>query len=217
MTLIKICGLSRACDIDNARDARPDFIGFILNYPKSRRNVAPEAAALLRERLGSEIRAVGVFVDQPIDVVIRAAAQIGLDAVQLHGHEDHVYITALRKAVSVPVWKAFRVRSAADLSAAAESPADEILLDNGYGTGEVFDWRLTIGFDRPFILAGGLTPKNIPDAVRSLHPTMVDISSGVETGGVKDRAKIIAAVRAVRQSQTDNTHNHGVSQRKGRR
>ena len=200
MTQIKICGLFREQDIASARDAAPDYIGFVLNFPPSHRSLSPEQAALLRAGLPPEIRAVGVFVDRPLDEVAAAAARIRLDAVQLHGREDNAYIDALRGMTALPVWKAFRVRSKEDLAAAADSAADEVLLDNGYGTGEVFDWSLAGGFGRPFILAGGLTPDIIPDAVRALRPKMVDISSGVETGRVKDREKMIAAVRAARQS-----------------
>jgi phosphoribosylanthranilate isomerase len=199
MTQIKICGLTREADIDYVNEARPDYIGFILNFPKSRRNLSPEQAAALKSRLSPEIRAVGVFVDRPAEEIIRAAETVGLDVIQLHGHEDDAYIAALRERTNLPVWKAFRVRSAADLSAAERSSADEILLDNGYGTGEAFDWSLAGGFNRPFLLAGGLTPERIPQAIRALHPKLVDISSGVETDGVKDRDKILAAVRAARR------------------
>ena len=200
MTLIKICGLSRDCDIDYVNEARPDCVGFILHFPKSRRNITPEKAAALRAGLSPKIKAVGVFVDQPAEVILDTAARVRLDALQLHGREDNAFIAALREKTALPVWKAFRVRRAADLAAAAESAADEILLDNGWGTGEAFDWSLAGGFSRPFLLAGGLTPENIPAAIRALGPKLVDISSGVEKNGVKDRDKIIAAVRAARQA-----------------
>ena len=200
MTRIKICGLFREQDIAFARDAAPDYVGFILNFPPSHRNLSPERAAELRAGLPPGIRAVGVFVDRPLDEVAAAAARIRLDAIQLHGREDDAYIGALRAAAALPVWKAFRVRSKEDLVAAADSAADEILLDNGYGTGEAFDWRLAGGFRRPFILAGGLTPETIPGAVAALRPKTIDISSGVETERIKDRNKMIAAVRAVRHA-----------------
>lgn len=201
MSGIKICGLFRECDIEFVNEAVPDYIGFILRFPKSHRNVDPERAAALRRRLRPEIRAVGVFVDQPAETVREAAGKIGLDVIQLHGHEDEAYIAAVKEKTGLPVWKAFRVRTQADLEAAALSPADEILLDNGYGTGESFDWTVPAGFARPFILAGGLTPERIPEAVRLLAPLLVDLSSGVETDRVKDRNKILAAVRAVRENR----------------
>ena len=200
MTKIKICGLSREEDIDYVNKAKPDYIGFILHFPKSRRNISTERAAMLKRRLSPDIKAVGVFVDQPVQTVAEAAETIGLDVIQLHGHEDDAYIASLRERTSLPIWKAFKIRSADDLAAAEKSAADEILLDNGYGTGEVFDWSLTADFKRSFQLAGGLTPENIPRAICALRPQLVDISSGVETDGVKDRDKILAAVRAARQS-----------------
>ena len=195
MSRIKICGLFRECDIDYVNEAGPDYIGFILNFPKSRRNIDVPQAARLRSRLSPGIRAVGVFVDRPEAFVCEAAEDIGLDVLQLHGHEDAEYIEKLKRRTGLPVWKAFKVRSPEDLEAAGSSPADEVLLDNGYGTGETFDWSVLSGFDRPFILAGGLRPGNIAEAVRRLHPKILDISSGVETDGVKDREKILAAVR----------------------
>ena len=196
MTKIKICGLFRPCDIDYVNEAGPDYIGFILNFPKSHRNLTTEQAAELKQRLSPEIKAVGVFVDRDPSEVLSAAEDIGLDVIQLHGHESNEYITGLKEKTSLPVWKAFKVRSMDDLAAAQESLADEVLLDNGYGTGTVFDWSYAASFERPFILAGGLTPENIPDAAETLHPILLDISSGVETDKAKDRDKILAAVRA---------------------
>ena len=200
MTQIKICGLFRGEDIDYVNEADPDYIGFILNFPKSRRNILPEQAAELRSRLSPDIKAVGVFVDQAIETVAEAATIIGLDVIQLHGHEDNAYIASLREQLDLPIWKAFKIQTAADLIATEASAADNILLDNGYGTGMAFDWSLAGELSRPFLLAGGLTPENIPNAIHTLHPMLVDISSGVETNGVKDREKIIAAVHAARRS-----------------
>ena len=216
MSGIKICGLFRACDIDYVNEAKPDYAGFILHFPKSHRNVEPAAAAEMRRRLLPGIGAVGVFVDQPEETVIASAERIGLDAVQLHGHEDDGYIKSLKDSLKRPVWKAFKIRSEADLMEAEKSSADEILLDNGYGTGNVFDWTMLSGFSRLYILAGGLTPELIAKVRRISEdgafskadmnskdgaippPKLFDISSGVETDKVKDRDKILAAVRAAR-------------------
>ncbi|MBR2527782.1 MAG: phosphoribosylanthranilate isomerase [Blautia sp.] len=195
MTEIKICGLFRDCDIDYANEAEPDYIGFILNFPKSHRNLSSQQARSLRSRLRQGIKAVGVFVNQPIDFVVETACTVGLDVVQLHGQETERDIRTLQKELKLPVWKAFRVRSAADLADAKESAADEILLDSGYGTGKAFDWSLMSSFERPFILAGGLTPELIGQAVSMMHPKMLDISSGVETDRVKDREKMLRAVQ----------------------
>jgi len=200
MTKIKICGLYRDADIDYVNEAGADYAGFILNFPKSHRNLTPEQAAALRDRLLPGIRAVGVFVDQPVDAVLAAAETAALDVIQLHGHEDDGYIAALRKLTGCEIWKAFKVRDAADLAAAEQSAADAVLLDNGYGTGAAFDWSLAAAFRRPFLLAGGLTAENIPEAIKTMHPLLVDVSSGVETDRKKDRDKILAAVQAARNT-----------------
>ena len=209
MTQIKICGLSRDCDIDYVNQAAPDYAGFILRYPKSRRHVTARKAAALRARLAPGILAVGVFVDQPPEAVCADAREIGLDVIQLHGREDDGYIRALRQKTGLPVWKAFRIRRAEDLTAARASAADMILLDSGCGTGQAFDWTLLRGFDRPCILAGGLTPGNIPEALRRLAPAGVDLSSGVETDGYKDEQKISAAVRAAHNTEKGETMQNG--------
>ncbi len=201
MTEIKICGLVRPCDADYVNEAGPDYAGFILNYPPSRRSLSPEQARDLRLRLKPGIKAVGVFVNEGVEEASRAAELIGLDVIQLHGQEGEGYVAALRRIWHGPIWKAFRVRSAEDLSRAEASSADEILLDNGYGTGEAFDWSLAAGLHRPFLLAGGLTPENIPRAIRELGPKLLDVSSGVETDGFKDRIKIRAAVLAAHDTK----------------
>ena len=201
-TGIKICGLSRTCDIDHVNEAMPDYAGFILHFPKSHRNVTAQQARELIQRLKPGIRAVGVFVDQSLETVCGTAKTAGLHIIQLHGSEDNDFIREVREKTGLPVWKAFRVRTAEDIRTAAECAADMILLDNGYGTGEAFDWSIVTGgqavLRRDFILAGGLTPDTILDAVRAMQPLAVDLSSGVETDKLKDRDKIIAAVKAAR-------------------
>lgn len=201
---IKICGLFRECDIEYVNEACPDYAGFIIGFPKSHRNVTPKETLKLRSRLLPQIRAVGVFVDQDPDTVAQIAKYADLDVIQLHGREDDAQIEYLRKKTGLPVWKAFKVRSAETLATASKCTADEVLLDSGYGTGTAFDWSIAAKerestLTGGFILAGGLTPENIPRALRLLKPKAVDISSGVETDKVKDRKKILAAVRAVRE------------------
>ncbi len=196
MTRIKICGLFREQDIGYVNEAMPDYAGFILNFPKSHRNITVEQAENLRSRLRPEILPVCVFVDQPLEAVICAAEKVNPAVIQLHGNEGNAYIAELKEKTGREVWKAFRIQDEADLKAAAQCCADAVLLDNGCGTGEGFDWSKVEAFPRPFILAGGLTPENIPDAVARLHPGILDISSGVETNRLKDREKMIAAVQA---------------------
>ena len=201
MTKIKICGLFRPCDIEYVNAVRPDWCGFIVNFPKSHRNRTPDQVRVLRRGLAEDVVPVGVFVDQPVEDVAALLNDGTISVAQLHGHEDAAYIAALRAAApGHPVWRAFKVRGPEDLEAAGASPADLVILDNGYGTGETFDWSMAGGVARPFLLAGGLTPENIPDAIRLLHPYGLDISSGVETDKQKDPEKIRAAVAAARKA-----------------
>ncbi len=201
MTKIKICGLFRPCDIEYVNAVRPDWCGFIVNFPKSHRNRTPDQVRALRRGLAEGVVPVGVFVDQPVEDVAALLNDGTISVAQLHGHEDAAYIAALRAAApGHPVWRAFKVRGPEDLEAAGASPANLVILDNGYGTGETFDWSMAGGVARPFLLAGGLTPENIPDAIRLLHPYGLDISSGVETDKQKDPEKIRAAVAAARKA-----------------
>ena len=200
MSKIKICGLYRTEDIAYVNAASPDYCGFIINFPKSHRNVSSEKVRALRAQVRDGIVPVGVFVDQDLQDVAALLNDHTISIAQLHGHEDNTYIAALRSmAPGCTIWKAFNVRSAEDLAAARLSTADMVLLDNGYGTGKCFDWQLVGEIQRPFILAGGLTPENIPDAIRQLHPWGIDISSGVETDKIKDEKKMMAAVAAARE------------------
>ena len=199
MTRIKICGLSRPEDVEAVNAAKPDFCGFVVNFPKSRRNVSPERLRVLRGHLRGDIIPVGVFVDQPPELVAELQNQGAVTVAQLHGREDEAYLSRLRALTDgKPVWKAFRVRTAADVETARRSTADRVLLDNGTGSGAAFDWNLISDMGRPWILAGGLTPETLPDAVRALRPWCADLSSGVETDGQKDPVKILAAVEAIR-------------------
>jgi phosphoribosylanthranilate isomerase len=139
---------------------------------------------------------VGVFVNQPVEEIISLLNDGIIDIAQLHGGEGEADILAIREATGKPAWKAFRIRSAQDVENARNSPADLVLLDNGYGTGESFDWRLVGEFSRPFGLAGGLTPENLPQAIAQINPTLVDLSSGIETNKQKDLKKMLRAVAA---------------------
>lgn len=203
MSKIKICGLSRPCDIEYVNEAKPDFCGFIINVPKSKRNVTPDTVRQLVRQLSPEVKAVGVFVNAPIAEIVSLVQDGTLSYVQLHGQEDEAYLAQLHDAVSVPLIQAFKVTCPEDVQRAEASSADYILLDNGSGgTGKTFDWSHLSGITRPYILAGGLGPENLSKAVTQLSPWGVDLSSGVETGGVKDREKILAAVQAVRSVQS---------------
>lgn len=197
-TIIKLCGLTRPEEISVANELRPDYAGFVF-WPQSRRCVTPEQAKALRAQLDPDVRAVGVFVDPDPDEVLALLEEGIIQVAQLHGQEDDVLLGALRARTTAPLWRAYKVRSETDLRAAEESAADLVLLDNGYGTGQTFDWGLLTGMERPFYLAGGLTPENVAEAVAEYRPAGVDVSSGIETDGVKDPDKMRAFVRAVRE------------------
>ena len=198
MTRIKLCGLTRPCDIERANALMPDYVGFVF-AGKSKRYVSPESARVLRAGLDSGIRAVGVFVNESPETVAALLNDGIIDLAQLHGGEDEDYIRALRRLTDRPLIQAFRVDHPADLARAAASTADHILLDSGAGgTGTVFDWALLKGLDRPYFLAGGLNPENVGRAVKALHPFAVDVSSGIETDGKKDYTKMRVFVETVR-------------------
>ena len=197
-TQIKICGLFREADIDAVNEAYPEFAGFV--FARSRRQVTPEYAYKLRKRLLPGITPVGVFVNAPIDWVATLMKSNVIKIAQLHGQEDEDYIKKLKAMVKLPVIKAVRVDSRADVEQWENSCADLLLFDNGPGgTGKRFDWNLIQDVQRPFLLAGGLDERNVREAIETVHPYGVDISSGVETDGVKDPQKILSIVRRIRE------------------
>lgn len=198
MTKIKLCGLSRPCDITAANALKPEYIGFVF-APKSRRYVTPEQAAELKQILSPEIRAVGVFVNEPPERVAALLSSGVIDLAQLHGDEDEAYLQQLRSCTDRPIIRAFPIAAAEDIAAAERSSADLVLLDSGAGTGTVFDWTLIQNIKRPYFLAGGLGADNAGAAVAALHPYGVDVSSGIETNGIKDKTKMAAFVAAVRK------------------
>lgn len=198
MTKIKLCGLSRPQDIQAANELRADYIGFVF-APGSRRYVSPRQALTLKSLLSPQIHAVGVFVYEEIEKVARLLNRGVIDMAQLHGGEDEDYIRRLRGLTGKPIIQAFRITSDRDVLRAESSIADHVLLDSGAGTGTTFDWALIRQIKRPYFLAGGLDIHNVKNAVDQLEPYAVDVSSGIETGGVKDPAKMAAFVAAVRK------------------
>lgn len=198
MTKIKLCGLSRICDMEYANALMPEYIGFVF-AKKSRRYVSPEKAELLRKKLSSRITPVGVFVNEQLEVILELLRRHIIEAVQLHGSEDEAYIKSLRTMTDCTVIKAFRMESEADAKAAEASTADYVLLDSGSGgSGQTFDWSLVQPVQRAYFLAGGLMPENVGTAIAALHPFAVDASSALETDGFKDANKMTAFVQAVR-------------------
>ncbi len=197
MTKMKFCGLTGESDIDAANELRPEYVGFVF-APKSRRYVTPERAAELKRQLAAGIKAVGVFVNDDLYHVAELLNRGIIDIAQLHGSEDEEYIGHLRQLTGKPIIRAYRIKTAGDIAEAEKCTADHVLLDSGAGTGEVFDWKLIKNMKRPYFLAGGLSPDNVENAVEQLSPYAVDVSSGIETDGVKDKAKMAAFAAAVR-------------------
>ena len=197
MTKVKFCGLRRPEDIEYANELRPGYIGFVFAR-KSKRYVAPDEAKKLKSLLDPEIKACGVFVNEDIDEVVRLLEEGIIDIAQLHGSEDEAYIRELKSRTDACVIKAFEVKGEETIAAAIGSSADMILLDSGKGSGMVFNWQLIKGMSRPYFLAGGLTPENAAEAVSMLRPYALDVSSGIETDGYKDRAKMEHFIQAVR-------------------
>ena len=194
---IKICGLTRPCDVDAVNIEKPDYIGFV--FAESRRKVSPRQALELRKRLDYGIIPVGVFVDEPIENILAATQNGIIEVIQLHGAENEAYIKRLKKSTQKPVIKAVSVERAGDVQKWENTSADYLLLDNkSGGTGRAFDWNLIGEPNKPCFLAGGLDTDNILSAINQTNPFAVDISSGVETGGSKDPVKIKEFIRKVR-------------------
>jgi Phosphoribosylanthranilate isomerase len=197
MCKIKICGIMREQDCDVLNEVLPDLAGFIF-WEKSRRYIMPETALRFRERLDKRIKTVGVFVDEAPENIAKIAASGAIDVIQLHGKENDDTINRVKELTGKPVVKAFVIRDPVDIDPALRSSADMLLLDNGRGTGESFDWENLEDVDRLYYLAGGLDPENVRAAIDRYCPYGVDVSSGVETDGQKDPDKIRKFVKAVR-------------------
>ncbi len=200
MVKIKICGLAHLQDINIVNGVLPDFIGFV--FAESRRRVTPEQAAAMKTGLDTRVKTVGVFVNAGIDGIAALVRDGIIDLVQLHGNEDAAYITELKRWIDCPVIKAVRVQSPAQVLAAEALPCEYLLLDayqkDAYGgTGTTFDHALIPKLTKPYFLAGGLNAGNIKAAL-DLNPYCLDVSGGVETGGVKDAAKIRELIRIIR-------------------
>ena len=214
---VKMCGISKVETIPAVVEAKPDYMGLV--FASSKRQVTVDQAKTLVEELhkqytkrynngaeqsnNDEIKTVGVFVNETLDNLVTIATEVNLDAVQLHGDEDEAFIQSLKERTNVEVWKAVQIRSAADAEVWIDSSADMLLFDAYHkdergGTGEVFDWSCLDEFERPFMLAGGIDSTNVARAIRTVRPYGIDISSGIETDGVKDDEKIKAFTNIVR-------------------
>ena len=207
---VKMCGISQVEIIPAVVEAKPDYMGLV--FAPSKRQVTVEQAKTLVEALHKQckeqndtvsIKTVGVFVNETLDNLVTIANEANLDVVQLHGDEDEAFIQSLKERTNVEVWKAIQIRSAADAAAWIDSSADMLLFDAYHkdergGTGDVFDWSCLDTFERPFMLAGGIDSTNVARAIRTVRPYGIDISSGIETNGVKDDEKITAFTKIVK-------------------
>ena len=223
---IKMCGISKVETIPAIVDAKPDYMGLV--FAPSKRQVTVEQAKTLVEELYKQnvvgnnseaeqtepvttldtasfetIKTVGVFVNETVENLLKIAEEVKLDVIQLHGDEDESFIQILKEQSNVEVWKAVQVRSAADAEKWIDSSADMLLFDAYHkdergGTGEVFDWSSLDEFERPFMLAGGIDSTNVARAIRTVRPYGIDISSGIETNGVKDDEKMKAFTNIAR-------------------
>ena len=207
---VKMCGISKIEIIPAVVEAKPDYMGLV--FAPSKRQVTVEQAKILIEELHKQcinhydtkvVKTVGVFVNETLDNLVRIADTANLDAVQLHGDEDEAFIQSLKERTNVEIWKAVQIRSAADVEKWIDSSADILLFDAYHkdergGTGEVFDWSSLDAFERPFMLAGGIDSTNVARAIRTVRSYGIDISSGIETNGVKDDEKITTFTKIVK-------------------
>lgn len=185
---IKFCGLFREEDIEYVNKLNPDYIGFV--FAKSKRQITEEKAIDLKNKLKSNIKVVGVFVDEDIEKIIDLLSNGVIDIAQLHGNEREEDIKNIKNKSKKQVIKAISVTSSEDIESWKNSCADFLLLDNGQGTGKTFDWNNIKNLNRPFFLAGGLSIDNIKEAIEKVSPMAIDISSGIESNGVKDYEKM---------------------------
>lgn len=201
MTKVKICGLYRDDDIDYVNEVLPDYIGFVIYYPKSHRSIDLFEAKRLKEKLDSKIKAIGVFVNQHIELVKTAYRQGIIDIVQLQGDENEEYIRTLKDKLGITIIKSFSIKTELDIELANKSNADIVLLYTESKEGEEY-YKFILDkikdIKKDYILAGGLNADNVGSIVKNLHPYCIDVSSGVETNKKKDLEKIRNFVKAVR-------------------
>ncbi len=206
MTHVKICGLSDPKNLTAAIDTGARFIGFVF-YPPSPRHVEINTAKELALMIPTGVRAVGLFVDPTDEQLTETLGKVQLDMIQLHGNETTQRITEIKERYKLDVMKAIAISGPEDLERLNEyeTVADWLLCDtpsaNHGGSGESFDWDIITKheFTKPWMLAGGLTPENVGEALSRLSPNAVDVSSGVESArGIKDVAKIKAFIEAVK-------------------
>lgn len=208
MTKVKICGLKRIEDIKYANRLLPDYAGFV--FADSPRQISPEEAQQLRSQLDPKIQSVGVFVNQEIDFIKQLVLLNTINLVQLHGDENTNYCARLRQEVKVPIIKVLRVVDTDSLRDAGVYDCDYLLLDTYNksfygGSGQRFSHKILeqAKLPKPYFIAGGLNADNVGAAL-SLGAYAVDVSSGVETNGIKDFEKMQAFIAQVKGNKKDD-------------
>lgn len=204
MTKIKICGLRRVEDIDMVNENLPDYVGFI--FAESKRKVTKERAKELIDRLDKRIKTVGVFVNEREEDVGEIAKYCNLDILQFHGEENIKYCDFFKDRYEI--WKAFSVKgSGVEKELIKYKEYTNLCLLDAYnkdirgGSGKIFNWDLIQGISKKYkiALAGGITSENILRAIEKVKPYIIDLSSGVETDGFKDRKKIKEVIKKIRR------------------
>lgn len=205
MVKVKICGLRRAEDIAMVNEFHPDFVGFV--FADSKRKVDSKTAKLLRKELRRDIPAVGVFVNEDVEIIRSLCIQEIIQMVQLHGDEDEEYMKELKNQLpEIPVIKAVRLRSKEQILETEKTECDYLLLDTYVkdmygGSGKTFDKGMIPDLKKTYFLAGGLDASNVIDNIRVCHPYAVDVSSAVEIDGWKDAGKIKEFLERIREHE----------------
>ena len=206
---LKICGNRRVQDVQYLNQYKPDYAGFILSGGFGR-SIVMGTFYELKSYLDNNIQTVGVFVNEPLDEIIRCAYHEELNVIQLHGEEDKAYIQALREVFQGEIWKAVRVRTAEDIANADKLPVDRLVLDSFSaisqgGTGTLAPWDIIANNrpTKPFFLAGGISAENVIDAIKAVNPFGIDVSSSVETDKCKGPEKIRVLTETIRNFEKE--------------
>ena len=204
MTKIKICGLFREEDMEAVNVYRPDYVGFIINYPKSHRNLDIKSLEVLSKRLDSSIKRVAVFVNEDIEFIKKLFDKGLFDIIQLHGEEDNKYIQSLKISTKTDIIKAHKIEDKSSLDKINTCASDLVLIDTGKGGGLSHSEKnieLLKQLNRRYMLAGGIDEGNVRYLLKELSPYALDISSGAETDRKKDRAKIKRLIEMIRKEE----------------
>ena len=197
MSKIKFCGIQPTTDLPFINQLAPDYIGMVFAQ-NSRRFVTIAQARQINEILNPSIKKVGVFVNAPEELIRQIVAEKLIDFIQLHGQEDELTIQHYQMTFHLPIIKAFSIQTPQDVLEASQSTADYLLFDyQQAGSGQSFDWRLIQQVNRPYFLAGGIKPENLKAAL-AFKPYAIDLSSGIESNGVKNNQKMQTIMKIMR-------------------